>query len=725
MSAPPPGYNPEESVLSGGEGAKIMPVQGGGGDISGAAVGTSGAAVGTSGGTSEAAPTKNELASVLGTETTDVSLKEAHDIMATATPEEKEIAQKAVLEAEQHLEMNPAAETDGLVQAGGLSPAEKQKILANVAIEAIKKKRAEAGTPVQIGEVEAAYTNLTKKVKKGPRSIENVDKDPVNVESIPITDTTALTMVSSIDPVYIEKFSREIKNRFKTYMKDSMYTWNTLVYTNPTSQKVAPNKPVIKEGENITLNLFSKVLHILPIDTAEIVVIPPINGDFSKFSNIYETLILQRIIEEKGIDPVYKNSPTLTVKYGTVIVFSSPFYGQTTPVNKSLLLAFLRMKANSPSQVFVLCDPTIEGYAQSVQLNRVYTSSPILLTMLEPSYVIYPHKRVGVNGIFITHSRDPGLPPPTDPKLYTNLAEYLASIYKQKTATIIYKTAEGESQIKDYSEILSDTDKEPKIEGGVLEVGAKSQDPAKIIKFKLKEPVTFSGKKTLLFIRSLEANDDPREVKQRTIELNGNYYDIRIADPYHNNVFDNWLHTLYTEDEANLLNEMNLRPYLLPRIFTETTWVEEVASFLKNIGLSNCFTDESIMTRRECQKSRDFIRTVMEYYALNGITDEKLEDVEDQAKEEQTKILEGDIEKNLKLPLASSAETQKQNQYKYIANIVSNKKYYILTAMNTKTGNQEYRRIEFNIDVEGEAAQNFIKTKLEELRSKNPHYILY
>jgi len=513
------------------------------------------------------------------------------------------------------------------------------------------------------------------------------------------------------------------------YLAQVAKNWNEIVYSDPNSQKVAPNKPIIREGIEQNINIFSKLVYILPFDTAEILVVPPINGDFILFSKVYTTLKNSGILEEKGKDPA-------TVKKNAVLVFTPPFYGEKDDNNKSLLLAFLRIQSSSPRQIFVLSDPTERGYRQSVQINKQNNILQILLTMLEPSYIVYPHKRGNADGILITHSSDilaAGLPPPSDPKLYTTLESYIKSPRNQKTATIIYKTGTGESQAKGYYQIISDTVNPTKVVEGEIASGTKSQDPSKIARIQLSTNAEkIAGKDTLLFITSLEANDDPREVKQRTIELNGNYYDIRISDPYHNNVFDNWLRKMYTQDEANLLNEMNLRPYILTQIFSD--WPNEVAMFLRNLGLSNCFTDESIMTRRECQASRVFIRKVMEHYAIHGITNESIDAIEKQAFDEQEAILEKQIDAELKrttpkalneegMIIADKEELKNRKKHTYITNVGENKNYYIMTIINEKTNRTQIRKFAFNTDLTGDAAQEYIDGKLNELRTKNPDYI--
>jgi hypothetical protein len=792
MSEPPPGYNPEVSLFQGGD-AKIHAVQGGGGSSeaavgqSEAAVGQSEAAVGQSEavvgqseaavGQSEAAvdqspntaneedttpiidggaltgldesgkvadlPTGDELAIVLGVPTNGygkpISVDEAHHVMATATPEEKEIAKQAVFEVQQRLQTDPpTAEEIAGIQSGGtaLSPAQQQNLIATAAIAAIIKKRREAGENTLPDEVQAAHDKVMGKVRAGPRPTDTVNDSVVTAELINIGGPSTINMLTSIKPQKIDKYVNEIKQRAAGYMKESNTTWNALVYRNTGSQQAAPSKPIIKEGTGIQLNLFSQLLYILPMNTAAIVVVPPINGDFKKFSSVYDTLKLKGILEDKNPDPVFKQSPKIKIQQYTTIIFSSPFYGPNFIANESLLLAFLRMKAHSPRQVFALSDPTESGYAMAVQLTRKYSSSQVLLTMLEPSYIVYPHKRGKVEGICIINASEGGIPPTADDKLYTQLKNYTTTtnMHRQKTATIVYKIKGGQSQVEGYLQILSDTEGQTKMEAGEITPNGKSQDPTKLIRLQLQTAgEKIAGKNTLLFVHSLEANDDPREVKQRTIELNGNYYDVRIADPYHNNVFDNWVNKLYTQDEAKLLNEMNLRPYLLPNIFPATPWTEHLAHFLQNIGLSNCFTDETIMTRRECQKSRDFISAVVEYYAKNAITSESIVMIENQAKSEQETILQKQIETQLSRDIpqidtanlgdVAPAEQKEHKIHSYMTNVVSNKNYYIVTIVNTKTNKTQIKRFEFDIGKTGPEAQAAINEKLTELRQKNPDYI--
>jgi FtsZ-interacting cell division protein YlmF len=129
-------------------------------------------------------------------------------------------------------------------------------------------------------------------------------------------------------------------------------------------------------------------------------------------------------------------------------------------------------------------------------------------------------------------------------------------------------------------------------------------------------------------------------VKTYMAEVSGKIYNIRIPE-FGNGVHKDWLNEIYTDDEADFLNSMNLRPKMMDEVFPMSLdpkggivgvkWQVWVANFLQNMVTSQCFTDESLMTNRECMTSRDFMNRVFNYFADKDLQSDTLHEYEDAA----------------------------------------------------------------------------------------------
>jgi hypothetical protein len=88
----------------------------------------------------------------------------------------------------------------------------------------------------------------------------------------------------------------------------------------------------------------------------------------------------------------------------------------------------------------------------------------------------------------------------------------------------------------------------------------------------------------------------------------------------------NWLKGIFTSDEADYLNSLNIRPDMLKSIFGNN-WLIELASFMDNMITSNCFTDVSITTKAKCDVAANFIEKIFEYFILH---DERIATLQDE-----------------------------------------------------------------------------------------------
>ena len=127
---------------------------------------------------------------------------------------------------------------------------------------------------------------------------------------------------------------------------------------------------------------------------------------------------------------------------------------------------------------------------------------------------------------------------------------------------------------------------------------------------------------------------------EQTLTIDKNDYRIRI--PLEKAVRENWMKGIFTADEVELLNALQLSEDLLIETFGTLGWQVKLADFLEAIVLSNCYQDTRLMTRIECSNSQQFVRKVYFtlytrtlsslYDSLGYVKPSKLEDVLDMLK---------------------------------------------------------------------------------------------
>jgi hypothetical protein len=95
---------------------------------------------------------------------------------------------------------------------------------------------------------------------------------------------------------------------------------------------------------------------------------------------------------------------------------------------------------------------------------------------------------------------------------------------------------------------------------------------------------------------------------EQALELNGVEYRIRI--PLNKVVVENWKEGIFTENEAKFLNALQMNPRLLSDVFGTKFWKPRLAEFLERIVMSNCFRDPTLLTDTECSTSKDFVKAI-------------------------------------------------------------------------------------------------------------------
>ena len=91
-------------------------------------------------------------------------------------------------------------------------------------------------------------------------------------------------------------------------------------------------------------------------------------------------------------------------------------------------------------------------------------------------------------------------------------------------------------------------------------------------------------------------------------------YSIRSPLP---DVLNDWNNAVYSDDEADYLNALQVSPRILNAIFPNT-WKKELAEHLSAISRSKCFTDSRLILNSECQKAQEFISKILNYFMSNS-----------------------------------------------------------------------------------------------------------
>jgi len=112
-----------------------------------------------------------------------------------------------------------------------------------------------------------------------------------------------------------------------------------------------------------------------------------------------------------------------------------------------------------------------------------------------------------------------------------------------------------------------------------------------------------------------------------TIPLGNTIYKLRDAVTQEGVKLD-WDNAIFTEDEAKFLNDLNIRVYMLEKIYGEESWREELKHFLLALVQTDCFKDERLLSHRKCMNARRFINDIFMYFLQNNTLLSGLEETE-------------------------------------------------------------------------------------------------
>jgi hypothetical protein len=106
--------------------------------------------------------------------------------------------------------------------------------------------------------------------------------------------------------------------------------------------------------------------------------------------------------------------------------------------------------------------------------------------------------------------------------------------------------------------------------------------------------------------KSFKAAEDSVKEETEALELDRESFALRKpTDP----VKADWKAAKFTESEADFLNMLQLSPEILESVYKDS-WKSEVSRFLANMAVSSCFKDQQLLLQSECDASRQFLKKV-------------------------------------------------------------------------------------------------------------------
>jgi len=499
--------------------------------------------------------------------------------------------------------------------------------------------------------------------------------------------------------------------------------------------------------------LAHKIVEILPSTTSNIVVIPPVKGNYEMFIRTVEFLYTTNLIDQNDI------------VQNAVIIFMSPFFNDETNQQK-LLYSFLHLKDKNNDSVFVLNND--DEHARTIG-NAFYTDilpgDGLYLNYLNPSYVILPKKVGPYEGLIFSSSTSVNM---TIPKISRGFLPLSKLLDKKAFSFNTSGTNSDESFLK-YLTFLSQNDNTqiPK-----TIVGTEACGTLKTV-FDLKEPGPFqissgediyifrfeTNRRPLLCTALIDETDkfkggeqDPGFHEAPTIDVYVDGQKWKFRDPGQNKftarldeiasgeaatetrnpVLENWERSIYSTSEAGFLNHLNLSPLLLGIIFKSDIWKAKVAGFLNNMVTSNCFEDTAILSKGVCEETRVFLNTVFNYLFVDTAVKQEEMNVPPFKVSLPHGHDMGEIKWPPELEEITSDEFEKENfgSLDVTTNIRTNMYFTDLIVVHKKTAERSMRRLridrakaekekeEKNIDVDVIVAEI-----LEDLKDDHPDFL--
>jgi hypothetical protein len=390
-----------------------------------------------------------------------------------------------------------------------------------------------------------------------------------------------------------------------------------------------------------------KIVEIIPDSVSNIIIMPPMKGNYELFIKSVEFLYDNNVI----VNNVVQNA---------LVIFLAPFFG-TGKEQQGLLYSVLKLQEKNADKVIIIGndDETSREIGRSFY-DGIPEEDGVLVNFLNPSYVIIKKKVLGFDGILFSSSRGQETSIPlAKNKNFVSPAELL-----DKRAFSYNAGSLTDPAFLNYMTFLSQND--------MIELPVSKADisvcknlrtvfdlTAKMFPFEISAGddifvLRLGGSKHPFLCSNLmdtsatfeNGESDPSFVNAPVIEITAGGQRWSLRDPSRsrmsaildkiavgaltpesrNEVLRNWELCIFSKEEAAFLNHMNLSPRLLGLVFKSDVWKKELAKFMNNLVTSSCFDDVTLLSKATCEESRVFLTKVYSYiFAFEALQDEGTE----------------------------------------------------------------------------------------------------
>ena len=391
---------------------------------------------------------------------------------------------------------------------------------------------------------------------------------------------------------------------------------------------------------------YDRLAIVLPKSTTTVYVFPPVKGGVNQFKEcmtIFEAT--------KGIS-------------GNVYLFAAPFFGMNVNApeasieqNKQIFATFLALKKEFP-HMYILTEVTAKNKLIGSCLGGK-NEEPVA-SLLEPTYVIYPHIHIieepnavnptemirrNIGGIIFSAAaaNEVLLSASNIPSRLSSPAEY---VRKGGNGAVAFPPNPIVEDMK--INAMYDFSLQYRYIGEADAKGLTVISPGEVQRVTIQTPTesrvsaAILGMSQDLFLGSDDEELRLSGVKYSRVPLGPQIYSFRVPGDG-NGVMEDWENQLFTKDEAAFLNDLNMRKSIVEAAFKGVndgvpSTPKRLARFLQNMVFGKCFSDERMLTRAECQESRDFVQRILQYFITHDERIARLSKEEDAAERRLMKL---------------------------------------------------------------------------------------
>jgi hypothetical protein len=461
-------------------------------------------------------------------------------------------------------------------------------------------------------------------------------------------------------------WKKAYQDNLDAFKTEAASKWHRLNEGGSQQASVMPTKSQAMLG-------FDRLVEVIPTTTENIVILPPFRGDLIAFYRCIQYLL------ENGVLYQQNDNRDIFVKSSNVVVCLPPFFSKSN--QKSMFYTGICLKNDNPNSFFILRDEDSEGVTLGNTLLEGFDAEEArgrdwLPNFLFPSYITYSKKFGRYQGLLISNQSEKGVPiaksglsasrvagpvalnasltpDPVYDLFFTILGQGVPTTPPSASLEIpACKTLETAFYDRDYTNDIYRISMGLKIH--VIRLGKTKQNPLLCTDENGNPLGLFPAQGAFKGSESSASYDKGNSTV--TVSIDGIYRTFRVPHDL-NKVYENWENAIYSNQEAEFLNYLNLTPLLLSKIFAlegnENTWKKATADFLKNLVGSNCFEDTAILVAGRCEDTRVYLNKLVKYFFVKASTEDDL-----QRKLHAPETLSKDDAKKIPLPIVWPQELE-------------------------------------------------------------------